>query len=171
MKKSALQHRKIGGTADYILPLGILGLGVLVLYKMGVLGGTGGPGGSGGTGGNNTSLANANTAATTATAAQAAAAGQQPVLSPITLQGIASNVYSLGIADTPDLNQVENLLMQPDNTADLNAVIQYFGTKNVNSSSFNWCAVLDMDCTAVDLAAFVRAIFSNQPGMLQSINS
>jgi hypothetical protein len=30
---------------------------------------------------------------------------------------------------------------------------------------------LDMDCTAVDLAAFVRAIFSNQPGMLQSINS
>jgi hypothetical protein len=40
-----MPKRKISGAADYIIPLGVLGLGVLILYKLGVFGGSSsGPG-------------------------------------------------------------------------------------------------------------------------------
>jgi hypothetical protein len=173
MKKSCLHSRKIGGTADYIIPLGVVGLGVFALYKFGLIGGSGTAAAPGATTANNASTTAANQSATTATAAANAAAGITPTMSAIAAQGVASQIYTAGTADTPDLNAIQSLLMQPLNIADLNQIIQYFGTKNVASSTsiFNMCYQYGYNCTAVDLSAFVNMLYANQPGSLASINS
>ena len=42
-----MRRKKVSGTADYIIPLAVVGLGVFVLYKMGLIGGNSGGGGGG----------------------------------------------------------------------------------------------------------------------------
>lgn len=156
---------KISGTADYIIPLGVVGLGAFLLYKFGVFGD------GAGTGSNNQSLEDANAAAVDTTLTQQQTAGEVQTLSDLQLQGAASSIYTMGTADSPDLYGIKNLLMQPQNLTDMTKLIKYFGTKAVGGSLLSFCQLFGYDCNKVDLAGFVQAVFQDNPDMINSINS
>jgi hypothetical protein len=160
------KSRRVGDAADMILPVGILGLGALVAWKLGLFS-------QSASAQNAASLTAANQAATASTASSLAAQGINPTLSAATLQSIASSIYTAGIQTPPDAATVTNSLSQVNNLADLNQVIAYFGTKNIGSSNdiINACADFSLDCTAVDLTGFLQVVYQQAGGdYLSTIN-
>jgi hypothetical protein len=162
--------KKVGSAADYIIPLGVVGVLGFLAWKFFGSGGGGGVGPSA-AGANNQSLATANQQATAATAQQQAAAGEKAQMSAVQQQGLASQLYAQMSQDSPNLLTIKNLLMEPYTLTDLNAVIQYFGTKQVGSSGFNDCNLLGFNCSALDLPGWVALTFANDTtGALATIN-
>lgn len=172
-----MAKRKVGGSYDWVGPVAILaavaGAGYLV-YKY-VL-----PALQSGNSANNSGTTAANQTAAQQSNAQAAAAGIQPTLNANEMANIANQVYSLGksASGISDLQAITQQLDQVNNIADLNGVIEAFGTKNIPSgdvtSSFNLCFSLGIGCTAVGLATFVNTIYSAYDpsgGELETLNS
>jgi hypothetical protein len=153
-------RKKISGAADYIVPIGLIGIVAFALYKMGIFSGT-----FSGSGANNQGTTDANASAASQAAAQAAAQGIKATLSPNEAASIANSVYSLGVnaSDTSALSQITNLLSQVNNIADLNAIIAAFGTKKIPSGDitawYNTCLSLGVNCTSVGLGTFIDSVY------------
>lgn len=146
--------------SKYILPVGIIAVGALILYKFGS-----GLFGSGtGTGTNNNAVDTSSTSSITTSQQQAAAAGIPQTLTDAQCSAIANTVFTLGIAGSPTLGddaayQVQWQLMQVNTITDLLKVFQYFGTRKVNNGSFiSLCALLNISCDNVDMQSFVNAV-------------
>lgn len=168
--------RKVGSAADYLIPLGILGIAGYIAYQYFLGDGANANPGTGlsaapSTAGNNAGIQQASSAGTASTLATQAAAGQKQTYPSATLQGFASQIYTLGNQSSPDLSAIEGLLTQPNNLTDLTMMIQYFGTKAPDNflSAWSTCGALGLSCPQDDLPSFVRRIFGTDP-RLQSIN-
>jgi hypothetical protein len=147
--------KKVGSAADYIIPIGMVGVLGFIAWKF-----FGSGGGASSASANNQSVAAGVQASTAATAQQQAAAGETAHMSAVQQQGIASQLYAIMSQSSPDLLQVQQLLIQPATLTDLNAIIMYFGTKQVGSSGFNDCSLLGLNCSALDLPGGVTLTFS-----------
>jgi hypothetical protein len=155
--------KKISGFEDYILPLGIIGLGAFVLYKMGFFT-SGSIIGPSGLTTNNAATTSGNASATTATAAQLAAQGVKPTISAIQAQSIVSTVYNTITNNPTDYYAVENAIALCKNLADLNLVLQYWGTRSFNTGSWiSLCGQYGLDCTALDLPGTINMYSENGP--------
>ena len=159
------KHQNRVGKIDYnqfIVPGALLIGGYLLLKNFGIFN-------------NNTSAANAKTDAsvkqsTAAALNQAAAQGDFATLTDAQCQGIATDIYTQGIATTVNQDQIEHDLIQANTLTDLLKIKQYFGTNPVNTGSwYNWCALFRVNCTAVDLDTFVKAVLDSDH--LNSVNS
>lgn len=163
-----IKKRRISGTADYIVPLGVVGILGFLAYKF--FGG----GGATGTGSNNDQLANANKTAIDNSMNKQAAAGEKATLSDVQAEAAASVIWGYYSGQTSTADQVEQALLEPNNLSDLLLIEKYFGTKKMNTGgSFNLCAVMDIDCGSVDLPNYVKAVFNDagHPDYLDSVNS
>lgn len=136
-------------------------------------------GGSSGISANNTSVTTANSSAAQSSQAAAAAQGINPTMNANQAANIANQVYTAGLnASSPSaMITMNNALEQVNNIADLNLVIQAFGTKQVPSgditSWYNTCLSLGINCTSVGLGDFVRLLYAayDPSGQyLQSLN-
>lgn len=165
-----MARKKIGGASDYIIPIGVIGILGFIAWKFFGSGGGGGIGPSS-AGANNQSEAGAVQASTASTAQAQAASGEKAQMSAVQQQGLASQLYAQMSQDSPNLLTIKNLLMEPYTLTDLNAVIQYFGTKQVGASGFNDCSLLGWNCSALDLPGWVALTFVNDTtGALDTIN-
>lgn len=169
-----MARNKIAGAAEYIIPLAVASGLVYVIWALanGKLNLLGTPASTS----NNNSVTDANKAATAATAAAAAASGVKPTISNDLAASIAAQVWTNGTnSDSFDPGVTNSLITQVNNIADLNLVIQYFGTKQIaNSSSlFSMCTTFGYNCVAVDFPTFVRVAYNNYDNgaaYLQSLN-
>jgi hypothetical protein len=162
---------KIGGAADFIIPLGVVGLGALIIYKFFF---SGSAGTSPGVSQANQVATDANQAGTSATANQQAAKGEKQTISPDTAAGIANTVFTLGQMNNPDLSSINNVITQVNNLTDLNAVIAAFGTRSsaTNSSLLDPCYALGLNCSRLDMPSFIKLIYSQDAtgAFLPSLN-
>jgi hypothetical protein len=143
---------KVSGTSDYILPLGLLALVGYVAYKF--LGPS-----AAGASNNATATAQNATAADAAYTASAAAVPQS--MDDVQLNSIATQIYnSATTGGTGDTDNVVYQLSLINNTTDFYRLWQLFGTKQMGASFFSTCSLLGFDCTALDLASFVKASLS-----------
>jgi hypothetical protein len=148
--------KKVSGAADYILPLGLIGVAVFVLYKMGIFNGT-----FTGTGGNNAATA-ANTTATWTSAFNTSAQSVPQSLPDTTLNSMVTemladansntSIFSGSTYQADIVTQMSNL----DNITDLYRLGMLWGTRAVPTSDFNLCNTLDIDCAQLDLGAFLK---------------
>lgn len=168
MRRIDEKRKAIAGGADYILPIGVLGLLGFLAYKFF------GSGGPTGTGANNDQLAASNKAAVDQSLANQAAAGEKQTISDAAAQAAASEIWGYYSGGTSTADQVEQALMVPNNLTDLLLIEKYFGVKKMNTGgSMNLCALVDVDCGSVDLASYVKAVFNDagHPEYLESVNS
>jgi hypothetical protein len=151
-----MRRKNISGTYDWILPVGLLGLGGWALYKF-VLG----PGATG-TGANNQQQA-ANVTSANAQAYQQAAAAQPQVLTDQQLNSIIGNMLKDAESNTSIFSgssyqqDIISQMGQLVNTTDLARLNQLWGTRNAAGASGSICDLVDVDCTAVDLGTFIHA--------------
>ena len=159
----ATAPKKLSGVSDYILPVGLLIGGYLVLKNLGLLGGSS----------DQNISASQVSQSVSSSLSQLSALGVNPSYPDASFTSWANSIYSIGIASPGDAsasNQVEQLLMQPLNTADVYKLIGAFGVKSINTGSFlSLCALAKIDCGAMDLGAFVKAVML--PADLASVNS
>lgn len=166
-----MAKKKVGAAMDtlmMVVVLGAVGVGGYLVWKY-VLSPGSNSGAGAGTGGNNQQLSDATKAAAAATLAAQAAAGQTQTLSDVQLEAIASTVRQLGQGDSPDLSQIEQELISVNNLTDLTKVIQYFGVVGVGGGAF--CDLMGIDCSTMNLASWVKVLYTNDPYTLSSINS
>ena len=155
-----MARRKVSGTADYIFPIGLLGIVAFVLYKMGIFGGT-----ATGTGSNNAATA-ANTTATWTAAYNSSVQSTPQSLPDTTLNSMVtemlsdansnSSIFSGSSYQEDIVTQMSNL----DNITDLYRLGMLWGTRAVPTSDFNLCNTLDIDCAQLDLGAFLKVTLS-----------
>lgn len=139
-----------GEYAQYILPVGLVIGGYLVLKNFGLLGN------------NATSQDNAKTTAqvqatTQSSIDQATAAGGFATLSDAQVQGLADDIYTKGIDSTLDQDGIVNDVIQVNTTVDLLKLIQAFGTRNMSTGGV-LCSLFRVNCTAVDLPSFIKGL-------------
>lgn len=152
--------KKMGAAADFIIPIGLLGIAAFVLYKMGLFSGT-----ATGTGANNAQQ-NANVTSA-ANAAYTASAAQVPQsLTDTQLNTIIGNILSDAEENTSMFSgssYQEDIVTQMGtlvNITDLYRLIQLWGTRNAAGASGSVCDLIDIDCTAVDFGTFIHATLS-----------
>jgi Carboxypeptidase regulatory-like domain len=157
------KNKKIGDASSYIIPIGILGVVAFLLYKAGLFSGT-----STGTGSNNAAAAANISQGTTASLASLSQKGINPTLTPAQAASIANTIFSSGSnLNAASVTTIFDLLGQCQNDADIYLIMQSFGTRQVNNSGWlSTCALLNMNCDAVDLEGFVTAVLNqvNAPG-------
>jgi hypothetical protein len=153
--------KKMSGVVDYIIPLGVVGVGVFVAYKMGLFT-TGGPTASGQTNAN----AAANTASTAAAAYAASAATTPQSLTDSQLNTMVNtimadynsnqNIFS-GTQYTDDIvTQMSNL----GNITDLYRLMVLFGTQPVSTAYISLCSEFGVDCQQLDLGGFLHVVLT-----------
>jgi hypothetical protein len=157
----------VSGAADFILPVGILGIGVFVLYKMGLFGGSGNSTSPllSNSVANNTAVANT---ATTAQAAYAASAATVPQsLSDTELNTIVQNITSdvqqdaaLG-SGTQYTDDIVNQMSELNNITDLYRLMVLFGTQAANTGSWvSLCSTFGFNCSQLDLGSYLKVVLS-----------
>jgi hypothetical protein len=142
---------KAADLEKYIIPVGVVVAGYLVLKNLGLL-----PGNAGAA---NASSIQSATASGVAQSLQAAkAAGDVATLSASGAASIANNIYNAGVADPVDQDTIENQIIQANTLTDLLNIIQAFGTKQAGGMM---CSIfggfLSNTCGTYDLAGWVRA--------------
>jgi hypothetical protein len=171
--------KRMAGAADYIVPIGLIGVAALVAYKLGLFGGTGGPGTgvstSPGTGTNNTAT-NATTATVNQTAYTNSAASTPQIVPDTTLNQMISTMWSDYLSSTSifaDSSYGDDIVVQMGglgNITDLYRLIQLFGTRAMPSNGVNLCNTLGIDCSQVDFGTFIHnALSSSQLANLNSL--
>jgi hypothetical protein len=160
--------KKVGSTADYIIPIGLLALAGLVLWKLGIFNGT-----ATGTGANN-KLNNDTTAASAAAdwataggaAAQTISDTQINSMIGAIMSDIGSNtsIFSGSSYQNDVVNQMSNL----GSMADLMRMYMLWGTRAVPTQEFNLCNTLDIDCSTVDLGTALHVTLT--PAQLATVN-
>jgi hypothetical protein len=149
-------HRKVSGAADYIIPIGIVGIAAFALYKFGLF-----SGGGSGTGGNNAAQSgNVATAAQQAftqsstTIPQSIPDTQLNSMIGIMLNDASENtsIFSGSSYQEDIVNQVSLL----NNITDLYRLISLWGTRAVPTSQFTLCNTLDLDCSTLDFGTFLK---------------
>jgi hypothetical protein len=148
----------------YILPVGLVVAGYIILNKMGLLGG-------GANGSNNSTTAANNAAATKADLAAATSAGgfQSSSNSDTVLSGYATAIYQEGIQNPVDQDAIVYNVINVNTLVDLLRLIQLFATKQVAQSAWDTCSLLGFNCTALDLGGFLNAVLD--AGHLATINN
>jgi hypothetical protein len=151
-----MRRKKVSGTADYIIPIGVIGLGALVLYKMGIFSGT-----ATGTGANN-GVAEAQTVQSWTTAYNQSVQSTPQQLSDTQLNSMIlemlqdansnTSIFAGSSYQEDIVTQMSNL----GNITDLNRLGMLWGVRAVPTSQFNLCNTLDIDCTKIDLGAFLK---------------
>ena len=88
---------------------------------------------------------------------------------------MATDIYNRGVANAfstkaspENQNYIVDDFYRLKNTADIFALKQAFGTKEVTPSWFSTCALLGMNCPLMDLDTFVR--FALDPEAITNIN-
>lgn len=156
-----MARRKIAGPADYIIPLGLIGIAAFALYKMGLF-----SGGGSGTGGNNTTqTANVQSAADKAFAQSAASVPQSiPDTQLNSMIGIMLNdatentsIFSGSSYQEDIVNQMSEL----NNITDLLRLIDLWGTRAVPTTEFTLCNLIDIDCSKLDFGTFLKVTLSS----------
>jgi hypothetical protein len=137
----------------YILPVGLLIGGYIVLNKLGLFG-------SAANSSNNATTTANNSAAVAKALAAANAAGsfQTSANSDAVLSGYATAIYQAGISSPVDQDGIVYTVINVNTLADLLRLIQLFATKQVAQSSFDTCSLLGFNCTALDLGGFLHAV-------------
>jgi hypothetical protein len=143
--------------SKYILPVGIVVAGVLVLNKVFGLFGK-----DTGTGQNNQAVTDTIAATTKKTLADLSARGINPTLPVAQAAGIANDIFYTGLnggsSGIPDIFADIN---QARNDADIYLIMQQFGARKVASSDWSLCSLANINCDAVDLHTFVTSILNN----------
>jgi hypothetical protein len=166
--------KKISGEkqdySKYILPAGILIAGYFILNKFGLFGSTG-------TSANNQQTTSSIAAATKKTLTDLAARGIVPTLSPAQAASIANNIFYTGLqvseGNSGGIADIFGELNTARNDADIYLIMQNFGARQVASSSWSLCSLLNVNCDAIDLDTFVTSILNNfnVPGLtVQDLN-
>lgn len=163
-----MARRRIG-SMDYtpIVVLGALGLGAYFLYNKLF------PGGSGAAQNaqNNADVTTATTSALQSDIATLKASGGIQTLSNAEASGIASQLYDLGISGNPvpqaNQDKMVNLVIQANTQLDLDAIAQYFATKNANTG-FSLSNFFGSNNTSYDLSGWLNATLD--PAHLQKID-
>jgi hypothetical protein len=152
--------KKMSGAADYIVPVGLIGLAAFVLYKMGIFSGT-----ATGTGSNSATTTATTTSVNNAAYTQSAATVAQSVPD-TTLNAMIQTMFSDYLSSTSIfagssygddiVSQMGNL----GNITDLYRLIQLFGTRAMPASGVNLCNTIDLDCPQVDFGTFIHNALS-----------
>lgn len=155
-----MKMQKMSGAADYIVPLGLVGLAALFLYKLGIFSGT-----ATGTGSNNaTTTATVNNAATSAFNTSAATVPQS--VPDTQLNQMIQTMFSDWSSSTSIFSGSsygDDIVMQMGqlgNITDLYRLIQLFGTRAMPPSGVNLCNTIDLDCPQVDFGTFLHNALS-----------
>lgn len=163
-------HKISGGAADYIVPVGIIGILAFVAYKMGLFSGT-----ATGTG-QQSAAQSANVTAANDQAYQQSATTVPQSLSDTqinTLIGIMENDAEENTSIFSGSTYQQDIVTQMGqlgNITDLYRLIQLWGTRDVAGASGSVCDLLDVDCTAVDFGTFIHAtLSSSQLGQLNQL--
>ena len=153
--------KKISGTADYIIPLAVVGLGVFVLYKLGLFNGS-----LFDLSGGNNSKTQAQTNAVAHTAYTSSAAQVPQSLSDSALNTMvnsiindASNNCNLG-SGTTYTDDIVSQLSNLDNITDLYRLMDLWGTRAMGTSCWGPCATIGVDCSQIDFGTFLHSILS-----------
>lgn len=152
--------RKVGDVdySKFILPVALVIGGVYIIKKLNPF--SGGP-----TGAENSTLDANEKAANAATLQQLASMGQHPSASDAQLQGLASQLWSLGTSENSAGKASQSVQDQMrdaiesivDNTADWISIKSYFGTKQAATTIFSTCYWLGTDCVAFNLDSFLQS--------------
>lgn len=160
--------KKVSGFADYVLPIGILGLAAFALWKLGIFNGT-----ATGTGANN-KLNNATTN-TTATADWTSAGGAaSQTLSDTEINSLIGAIVADIGANTSIFSgssyqqDIVNQMSELGSLADLYRMYMLWGTRAVPTQEFNLCNTLDIDCSTVDLGTALHVTLT--PAQLATVN-
>lgn len=161
--------KKVGSAAEYIIPIGLLGLVAFALYKSGILTGT-----FTGTGGNNQKTADTTT--TVANAAYTASSQTTPQSIPdTTLNSMINSMWSDWYSSTSIFagssygDDIVSQMSQLTNITDVYRIIQLFGTRAMPPNGFNLCNAIDVDCPQVDFGTFLKTALSTS--QLATVNS
>lgn len=152
--------KRISGAAEYIVPIGLLGIAAFVLYKMGIFSGT-----ATGTGSNSASALANTTSVTTAAYTQSAATVAQEVPD-TTLNTMIQTMFSDYLSSTSIFagsTYGDDIVTQMGNLAnitDLYRLMQLFGTRSMPASGVNLCNTVDLDCPQVDFGTFIHNALS-----------
>lgn len=159
----------MAGAADYILPLGIVGLAAFLMYKLGLFNGSF----FDLSGGNNNKAAAQTSATAHAAFTQSAAAVPQSLTDSVlnsmvnTILNDASNNCNLG-SGTTYTDDIVDQLSELDNITDLYRLMDLWGTRAMGTSCWGPCATIGVDCSQIDFATFIRSILSSS--QLSSVN-
>lgn len=156
------RKKKVGAVdySKYILPAGILIGGVIIVSKLGLFD-------KGALATENSQLSASETTSNLQTLQQLANAGEHPTASGAQLQGLASQLWSLGTSENSTgkasqgvqdamLESLENIV---NNTADWITTKSYFGTKSAATTVFSTCYWFGSDCNVFNLDSFLQAAF------------
>lgn len=154
----------VSGSYGWILPVGIVVAGYLILSKLGLFG-------QSGTGANNAAATSTITKGTTTTLAALAQQGINPTLTAAQAASIANTIFSAGMSvsstDSSGVSTIFNLLGQARNDADIYLIMQNFGTRQAGANWYSACALVNMNCDAIDMDSFVTLILNQAavPGL------
>jgi hypothetical protein len=136
----------------YIIPVGVVVGGYVLLKSTNLFSGL-----TTGTTANNQASAAATKAALDNSIANAKASGDIQTLTDAQLATLANDIYVQGVKSTPDLDQIQRDIIQVNTLTDLLKMMQSFGTREANTGTwFSVCAFTGLNCTALDMATFVR---------------
>lgn len=154
-----MARRRVGETnwGSIILPIGILGIGGVLLYKLFA------NGGGTATGQNNTAIDASTAAAASADLAKSKQAGVAQITPDTTLNAYSDQLYQLlGNGGGPPVDdntaiQVDQIVTQVNNATDWYRLVQIFGTKKYNSGGpLSACALTGLGCDSYDLISLLR---------------
>lgn len=148
-----MARKKISGTADFIIPLGVLALLGYGLYKLGVFGN------SGGGAGNPDATASAGAQSLTALAAQ----GQKPSLTTSQLEQMANSIYEFLLESPPDQDSVVEQVEFVNNTADVVSLVNQFGNRKAQSLSsvVSDCYIIGLNCPQYTMGGLMHAVMDD----------
>jgi hypothetical protein len=164
---SCIPRRAVIGKFDWeqlIIPGAVLIGGYYLIKKTGLFSGpiTG------------TGQANAQTQAATAAANDASLknAQNQGIVQTLTssqLASLANDIYTQGLKDPPNQDQIQRDIIQANTLTDLLQMIKSFDTRPANTGSWlSLCALANIQCTSLDMATFVRLVLDQ--AHIQTVN-
>jgi hypothetical protein len=153
--RKVMHSQRVGGGADYILPLGLValaGIGLWMLFK------NGNPLASSANSENNKQI-DQQTTSTLQTAYTASAGSVPQSLQDTELNAMATTIYTDGLSgDTADIvMQLSNV----NNITDLYRLMQLFGTKQAAATFWSTCNLMGFNCQSLDLASYVHTVVSS----------
>lgn len=140
----------------YILPVGLL-LGVYILYNKFF-------GSGSGTGGNNAATTATTQAGITAAQTAETANGGFTTITTAQAANAANTIFSLGTSGGSPVtsnaqDQIVWQIIEVNTLSDLLLIMQYFGTRAVNTGGFlSLCALANISCSQVSMQSFIHAV-------------